>query len=116
MSVVELNGDNFQSTIDNNDFIMIDFYAPWCDPCIDFAPIFEDVSSNYKDIVFAKVDTAIERSLADKFDVKTIPTLMIFRNQIAIFNQVGAMPLSELTDIIDEAISIDMEKVRLRIN
>ncbi|MCK5698201.1 MAG: thiol reductase thioredoxin, partial [Gammaproteobacteria bacterium] len=89
-----------------------DFWAPWCNPCKSFAPIYEELSEKYPDIVFAKVDTEAEQQLAGEFQIRSIPTLMIFREQVILFSQPGALQASQLEQVIDQAKSLNMEDVR----
>jgi thioredoxin 1 len=92
MAVVELNAQNFEGTIKDNAFVIVDYWAPWCGPCRSFAPVFEKVSEDHPDVVFAKVNTEDEQQIAAHFQIRSIPTLMIFRDQIIIFSQPGALP------------------------
>ena len=92
MATVELTKDTFEDTILSNDVVLVDFWAEWCGPCRFFAPVYEKVSEQYPDLVFAKVDTEAERELASYFNIRSIPTLMIFRDNIGIFSQPGASP------------------------
>ncbi|MEV1066117.1 thioredoxin domain-containing protein [Streptomyces sp. NPDC050263] len=112
MSTIELTADNFNEVISGNDFVIIDFRAEWCGPCRKFGPVFERVSDKHEGAVFAKVDTEAQRELAQAFEITSIPTLMIVREQIAIFRQAGALPGAGLDDLIDQARSLDMEEVR----
>lgn len=111
MAVVELNQANFEQTVLNNDFVIIDFWAPWCGPCRGFAPVYEAASDKYPDIVFAKVNTEEEQPLAAHFQIRSIPTLMIFREKVIIYAQPGALPASALDDLIARAREVDMAKV-----
>lgn len=111
MAVVELNQANFEQTVLNNDFVIIDFWAPWCGPCRGFAPVYEAASEKYPDIVFAKVNTEEEQALAAHFQIRSIPTLMIFREKVIIYAQPGALPASALDDLIARARELDMAKV-----
>lgn len=111
MAVVDLNQANFEQTVLNNDFVIIDFWAPWCGPCRGFAPVYEAASDKYPDIVFAKVNTEEEQALAAHFQIRSIPTLMIFREKVIIYAQPGALPASALDDLIARARELDMAKV-----
>ncbi len=115
MAVMELNSENFDQTIQDNDFVIIDFWAPWCAPCRTFSPIYEKVSEKHPDIVFAKVNTEEEQSLAVKFQVRSIPMLMIFREQIIIFAQPGMLAESNFIALIDKASDLNMDDVRKEI-
>jgi thioredoxin 1 len=112
MAVIELTSENFESTIKDNPFVVVDFWATWCGPCRSFAPVYEKVSADHDDIVFAKVNTEDEQQLAAHFQIRSIPTLMIFRDQIIIFSQPGALPESSFRDLLAKAGELDMEKVR----
>ncbi len=112
MATIQVTKDSFKETIDNNDVVIIDFWAPWCGPCKSFAPVYEKVSEKYTDVVFAKVNTEDEQELAASFQIRSIPTLMIIREQIAIFSQAGMLPESALEDIIGKVKALDMNQVR----
>lgn len=112
MAVVELTSDNFESTITDNPFVIVDFWAPWCGPCRSFAPTYEKVSEDHPDVVFAKVNTEDEQQIAAHFQIRSIPTLMIFRDQIIIFSQPGALPEGSFRELLTKAGELDMEQVR----
>ncbi|MCQ8830326.1 thioredoxin [Streptomyces malaysiensis] len=116
MSTIELTADNFDEVISGNDFVIIDFWAEWCGPCRKFGPVFERVSETIEDVIFAKVDTEAQRELAQAFEITSIPTLMIVREQIAVFRQPGALPEAALTGLIRRAQDLDMDEVRAQSN
>jgi thioredoxin 1 len=115
VATVELTKDTFEQTIVDNGTVLVDFWAEWCGPCKSFAPVYEKVSEQYPDAVFAKVDTEAEPELSQYFQIRSIPTLMIFRDQIGIFSQPGALPEQALTGLIDQAMELDMDDVRRQI-
>lgn len=112
MATVELTQENFDQIVGDNNFVMIDFWASWCGPCKNFAPIYEKVSDLHDDVVFAKVNTEEQQALAAHFQIRSIPTLMIFRDQIIIFSQPGMLPEESLKELIDKAKELDMDQVR----
>lgn len=112
LATVELTKDTFEETILANNTVIVDFWAEWCGPCKMFAPTYEKVSAEHPDIVFAKVDTEDQQELAGYFNIRSIPTLMIFRDQIGIYSQPGALPEPAFRDLIGQALALDMEEVR----
>ena len=112
MATVDITQDTLQATIADNDIVIIDFWAPWCGPCKSFAPIYGAVSEKHEDVVFAKVNTEDEQELAASFQIRSIPTLMIFRDQVAIFSQAGMLPESALEEVIGKVRDLDMDQVR----
>ena len=115
MATIELSKDTFKDTITDNDIVLIDFWAQWCGPCKSFAPIYEAASEKHEGVVFAKVNTEEEQELAASFQIRSIPTLMMFREQIAIFSQAGMLPESALDELIGKAKELDMDKVRAEV-
>ncbi|MCC3778352.1 thioredoxin [Streptomyces sp. UNOB3_S3] len=111
-STVELTKDNFDEVVSGNGFVLIDFWAEWCGPCRNFAPVFERAAGRHQDLVFAKVDTEAQPELAATFEIRSIPTLMIVRDNIAVYAQPGALPEAALEDIIRQARDLDMDEVR----
>jgi thioredoxin 1 len=115
VAVVELTKDNFEQTVTDSDFVIVDFWAPWCGPCRSFAPVFEKVSEDHPNVVFAKVNTEEEREIAQHFQIRSIPTLMIFRDKIIIFSEAGALPEGPFRDLVSKAGELDMDEVRKQI-
>ncbi|MCX4741698.1 thioredoxin [Streptomyces antibioticus] len=111
-STVELTKENFDQTVTDNDFVLIDFWAAWCGPCRQFAPVYEKAAEENPDLVFGKVDTEAQPELAAAFGIQSIPTLMIVRDRVAVFAQPGALPEAALTDVIGQARKLDMDEVR----
>ena len=115
MATVELTKDSFEDVILSNDMVLVDFWAEWCGPCRFFAPVYEKVAAKYPDVVFGKVDTEAEPELAGYFNIRSIPTLMIFRDKVGIFAQPGALPEDALIDLIGQAQQVDMDEVKREI-
>jgi len=111
MATIELTKDNFNATIENNDVVIVDFWAPWCGPCRMFAPTFEAVSEQYPNVIFAKLNTEDQQELAAAFNIRSIPTLMVFREKVIIFSQAGMLPKAGLEQVVQKSLEVDMVKV-----
>ncbi|MEI2776806.1 MAG: thioredoxin [Tetrasphaera sp.] len=112
MATRTVTAADIQSTVTDNDIVLLDFWASWCGPCRGFAPVFEEASSKHPDIVFGKIDTEAEQALAGQLRITSIPTLMAFREGILVFNQAGALPAAGLEQVIEGVKGLDMEQVR----
>ncbi len=115
MATVVLTKENFEEVVNGNDMVIIDFWAPWCGPCKGFAPVFDAASEKHADVIFGKVNTDDEQELAASFNIRSIPTLMLFREKVILFSQAGALPGSALEQILAKGKELDMAVVRREI-
>jgi thioredoxin 1 len=115
MATIELTKENFKDTIDNNAIVLVDFWASWCAPCRSFAPTFESAAEQHADIVFGKINTEEQQELAAAFNIRSIPTLMAFRDQVIVYADAGALPAAALQQLIDGVRQLDMDKVRAEV-
>jgi thioredoxin len=115
MATTDLTKDNFEKTINDNPIVIVDFWAPWCGPCRGFAPVFEKASEAHPDVVFAKINSDEQQELAAAFNIRSIPTLMVFREKVILFQQAGALPGQALEQVLTQAKTLDMAKVHAEI-
>ena len=111
MPAIDMTTESFEETITNNDIVFVDFWATWCGPCKSFAPIYESMAEKYPDIVFAKVNTEEQQELAAQFQIRSIPTLMIFREKVILFSQPGMLMEQQMEELIKQVKELDMAKV-----
>lgn len=111
MATVDITEETFEDTINDNDIVIVDFWAEWCGPCKSFSPIYEEVSEKHENIVFGKIDTEAQQALGAHFQVRSIPTLMIFREQVVLFSQAGMLNAPQLEEVINKVKEVDMAKV-----
>lgn len=111
MATIEITKDNFRKTYEDNEIVILDFWASWCGPCMNFMPVYEKVSEEFPDIVFGKVDTEIEKELGQHFSVRSIPTIMVIRGGYEVFYQPGALSEENLKELIQKVQDLDMEEV-----
>ena len=115
MATVDITGEQFASTVEENDIVLVDFWAAWCGPCRQFAPTYSAAAQKHQDVFFAKVDTEAEQQLAAEAGITSIPTLMAFREKVLVFSQPGALNAQQLEQVIDAVKALDMEEVHAHV-
>lgn len=115
MAVLELTADTFNDAIAADKTVIIDFWAPWCGPCRSFAPTFEAAAAKHADVVFAKINTEEQQQLAGELNIRSIPTLMVFREQVLLFNQAGALSAGQLETLLQQVAELDMAQIHAEI-
>jgi thioredoxin 1 len=115
MATVDLTMTDFEQTVKGDGIVLVDFWAEWCGPCRMFAPWYEEVSEEHTDVVFAKVDTEAEQALAGSFGIRSIPTLMAFRDGILLYKEAGALPKDALAQLVEQVKGLDMDDVRRQV-
>jgi thioredoxin 1 len=115
MATIELNQENFEQTVNDKDMVIVDFWAPWCGPCVSFAPTYEKMSEKFPNIIFGKVNTQVEQELAGSFQIRSIPTLMVFRENVIVYSEAGALPASGLEQLIEHTQKLNMAEIHQQI-
>lgn len=115
MATIDINAENFETTISDNEIVLVDFWADWCGPCKRFGPIYEKSSDQHRDVVYAKLDTDANQQLSGQLGIEGIPTLMAFREGVMVFNQAGALPGPALEQVIDAVKKLDMDEVHAQV-